>query len=83
MNIAYSLSDFVTAKICGCREMNEQKVTYAFSEELDGLCRDKKDIFQSEIEACERLLRYATSEFERKIVEREVLELKMALDLMT
>ncbi len=82
MNIAYPLSNFVTAKICGCKEMNKQKVTYAFSPDFHSLCRDKKDIIQSEIEACERLLKYAMNESEREVIQREIAELKTALDLM-
>jgi hypothetical protein len=73
----------VTAKICGCREMNKQKVTYAFSEDFHSLCRDKKDIIHSEIEACEKLLKYASNESEGETIQKEISELKTALDLMT
>lgn len=82
MNIAYPVPNFVTAKICGCKETNKQKVTYALCEDFHSLCRNKKDIFQSEIEACESLLKYATNKSERELVEKEIVELKTAIGLM-
>jgi hypothetical protein len=42
---------------------------------------DKKDITKNQLEACQRLLPYV-SEIERGLVEKEILELKMVLDLM-
>ena len=45
------------------------------------LCRDKKDIILSEIQACEILLRYPRDEYDTITVEKEILELKLALDL--
>ena len=36
----------------------------------------------AELEACERLLKY-TADVDKKIIESEIRELKMALDLMT
>ncbi len=83
MNIIYPLSNFWTAKICDCKEMNKQKVTYVFSGDSHSLCRDKKDIIESEIEACDVLLKYTTSESEREIIEKEIAELKTAVDLTT
>lgn len=44
---------------------------------------DKKYIIQAEIEACERLLKYAINDSERAIIEKEIAELKAALDLMS
>ena len=47
------------------------------------LCLDKKDIIASELEACERLLKYTSDGTDRKTVGTEIAELKMALDLMS
>jgi hypothetical protein len=81
MNIDYPQStNVVTAKMCGCSE--RQRVIYAFSEEFHSLCMDKNDIVQAEIEACEKLLKYTRTESERVVVEKEIDELKTALDLM-
>jgi hypothetical protein len=82
MNIIYLEENPVIAKTCGCKEKNRQKITYAFSEESHSLCMDKKYIIQSEIEACERLLKYAINDSERAVIEQEIDELKAALDLM-
>lgn len=81
MNIDYPQStNVVTAKMCGCKE--KQGVTYAFSEEFHSLCMDKNDILQAEIKACEKLLKYTRTDSERAVVEKEIEELKTALDLM-
>jgi hypothetical protein len=82
MNIIYPLSSLVTAKTCGCMERDKQKVTYAFSDEFHSLCMDKKDVLEAQVQACERLLKYADAS-ERPAIEKEIAELKMALDLMT
>ena len=82
MNIIYLEENPVTAKTCGCKEKNRQKVTYAFSEESHSLCMDKKYIIQAEIEAGERLLKYAINGSEKAVIEKEIAELKIALDLM-
>lgn len=83
MNFVYPEENPITARTCGCREKNRQKVTYAFSQEFHSLCMDKKYIIQAEIEACERLLKYAINDSERAIIEKEIAELKAALDLMS
>lgn len=83
MNIAGTeVSEIVVAKTCGCEKKNEQKVTYAFSNEFHSLCMDKKDVIEAEIQACERLLKYTKDASERSTVEKEIAELRMALDLM-
>ena len=44
---------------------------------------DKKYMIQAEIEACERLLKYATNDIDRGIIEKEINELTAALDFMS
>jgi hypothetical protein len=73
----------IVAKTCGCREKNKRKVTYQFIDSYHSLCLDKKDIIYAELEACERLIKYASDEGDKKTVESEIAELKMALDLLT
>ena len=70
----------VVAKTCG-RQRTGSKVTYTFVDQTHALCHDKKDIIQAEIEACERLLKYA-EESDEKVIEKELVDLRMALDLM-
>jgi hypothetical protein len=73
----------IVAKTCGCTDKNKRKVTYQFIESYHSLCVDKKDVIYAELEACERLLKYAADQVDKKTVESEIAELKMALDLLT
>jgi hypothetical protein len=61
----------------------EEKISYAFSQGCHYLCLDKKDIVSAQLEACERLLKYACDQNDRGALDQEIKELKMALDLMT
>ncbi|HXV45338.1 MAG TPA: hypothetical protein VD736_01560 [Nitrososphaera sp.] len=72
----------VMAKTCGCKS-NKRKVTYSFLNESHSLCLDRKDLMNAQLEACSKLIRYATDEEDKNAVEKEINELKMALDLMT
>ena len=73
------------AKTCECRDL-KRKVTYSFIDTYHSLCHDKRDIILGQIEACEILLKYtkeySNDEIDRKVVECEIDELKMALDLI-
>ena len=82
MNIAHAEEDYdIVAKTCGCQGKT-RKVTYSFVDSYHSLCRDKKDILISEVQACERLLKYTRDENEKIILENEIAELKLALDLL-
>ena len=82
MNIAHTEEDYdIVAKTCGCKDTT-RKVTYSFVDSYHSLCRDKKDIILSEIQACERLLKYTRDENDKITLENEIPELKLALDLM-
>jgi hypothetical protein len=71
----------VVAKTCGCKT-NRRKVTYAFLSDSHSLCLDKKDLISAQLEACEKLSKYANDEYDKLALEREIRELRMALDLM-
>jgi len=71
----------VITKICGCKEKGKY-VTYSFIDAYHSLYLNKKDIILAESEACERLLSQTSDGTDRKIIEDEIAELKMALDLM-
>lgn len=80
MNIGYSeVNHIIDAKTCGCKTSG--RVTYSFVDTSHALCLDRKDIMIAELEACERLLKYA-DESDRIILEKEIADLKLALDLM-
>jgi hypothetical protein len=82
MNIAHAEADYdIVAKTCGCED-KKRKVTYTFVDSYHSLCRDKKDIILSEIQACERLLKYTRDENDKIVLEKEIAELKLALDML-
>ena len=82
MNVTSSEEPFeMIAKTCGYDE-GSKKVTYSFIDTYHGLCKDKKDIMVSEIEACERLKNDTRDEFDRRVIETEIAELKLTLDLL-
>jgi hypothetical protein len=81
MNIAETEEDsIIIARTCGCN--SGRKVAYSITNPSHALCLDRKDIILAEIEACERLLKYA-DESEKKVIEREIADLRMTLDLLT
>jgi hypothetical protein len=83
MNITESEAPYeITAKTCGCKDSG-RKVIYSFVESFHNLSKDKKDIIISEIDACERLRKYARDDLDKQVIEAEISDLKMALDLLT
>lgn len=83
MNIVETESPIrITAKTCGCNEGNFRKVTYSIVDTYHTLCLDKKDIIYFELEACEKLLKDATDDTDRKVIGDEILQLRMSLDLL-
>lgn len=72
----------VTAKTCGCN-LNSRKVTYSFLSDSHSLCLDRKDLMNAQLDACNKLAKYAVDKNDQIAIEKEVNELKMALDLMT
>lgn len=82
MNIADPETSIkIVAKACGCTE--KRKISYAFLQSYHDLCLDKKEIVSAQLEACERLLKYAADQNDKTALEQEIKELKLALDLMT
>jgi hypothetical protein len=79
MNIEEAGSPLVEARTCG--EKN-RRVAYKFMDAFHSLCIDKKDILLAEISASETLLRACHDQEDKSAVEKEISELKMALDLM-
>lgn len=79
MNITEREDQIIEARTCGD---HNKRVAYKFMDSSHSLCHDKKDIMLAEIGACEMLLRACRNDGDRKAVEKEITELKMALDLM-
>jgi hypothetical protein len=59
-----------------------KSISYHFIESSHILCLDKIEIILAQIQACERLLKYAKDEVDLTIIKKEILELKFALDLI-
>jgi signal transduction histidine kinase len=67
------------AKTCGCEnDRRSKKITYSIVDRYHSVCLDKIDIITAELAACEGLLRHTTDEVDRKIVEIEIMQLRMA-----
>ena len=71
----------VEAKTCGCNEKGKS-VSYHFIESSHILCVDKSELMLSQIQACERLLKYSQDDSETLVLEDEISKLKLGLDLM-
>jgi hypothetical protein len=57
-------------------------VIYSFAELQHNFCIDKKEIIMEQIKACENLSRYSTNKSDSLALEREISELKLALDIL-
>lgn len=79
MNIEEAETPLVEARTCGDKN---RKVAYKFMDAFHSLCIDKKDILLAEIGASETLLRACNDEADRVAVQKEISDLRMALDLM-
>ncbi|MEW5839871.1 hypothetical protein [Nitrososphaera sp.] len=82
MNIVDSeVPSVIVAKTCGSNA--SRRVTYSFVDPYHEQTLDKKEILLAELEACERLLKYASDPVDRVAAEKEISELKTVLDLLT
>lgn len=72
---------FIEAKTSG-NKYNKKSISYHFIESSHILCLDKIEIILAQIHACERLLKYTKDKADLTVIEKEILELKFALDLI-
>ena len=71
----------VEAKTCGCKERGKS-VSYHFLESSHSLCLEKGELMLAQIQACERLLKYAKDDEEISVLNEEITKLRLALDLV-
>ena len=71
----------VEAKTCGCKERGKS-VSYHFLESSHNLCLEKGELMLAQIQACERLLKYAKDQEEIDVLNEEMVKLRLALDLI-
>ena len=82
MNIIESeIPYLVEARTCGCKERG-RSVSYHFIESSHSLCLEKGELMLAQIQACERLLKYAKDEEEIGVLKEEIAKLRLALDLV-
>lgn len=70
----------VEAKTCRCKD-GEKGILYHFIESAHGLCIEKGELLTAQIQASERLLKYANDE-ETLLHKDEITRLKLASDLI-
>ena len=81
MNLSVESDSLVfTAKVCS--NLFRRKIVYALSDNSDFLFLEKKDIILNQIQACEKLLKYAFDETDNIAIQNEIDELKSTLDLI-
>jgi hypothetical protein len=77
-----NVAPMVAAKTCSSTRQKYTKVVYSFVDDTNQIFFvDKRNIINNQLEACHRLLPYI-SEVEKAVVEKEIIELRMVLDLM-
>ena len=57
-------------------------VIYSVAELQHNFCIDKKEIIMEQIKACENLSRYSTNKSDNLALDKEISELKLALDIL-
>ena len=57
-------------------------IIYSIAELQHNICINKKEIIREQIKACENLSRYTTNKTDTLALQREISELKIALDIL-
>ena len=70
----------IDAKICGSVE--RRTIAYSIMDFHHTLYINKKDIILAQNSACELLYKYTTDSFDKKVLKREISDLKLMLDLI-
>jgi hypothetical protein len=82
MNIVNSETPIIIeANTCRCNK--KRNVSYKLIYSLHSLYVDKREIMLSQIQACERLLKYVKDETDLIIIKKEISDLKFSLDLIS
>ncbi|HKO40164.1 MAG TPA: hypothetical protein VJU85_02805 [Nitrososphaeraceae archaeon] len=64
------------------RYNGKTNIIYSVAELQHNICINKKEIIREQIKACENLSRYTTNKTDSLALEREISELKIALDIL-
>jgi hypothetical protein len=61
---------------------DKTNIIYSIAELQHNICINKKEIIREQIKACENLSRYTTNKTDTLALQREISELKIALDIL-
>jgi hypothetical protein len=64
------------------RYNDKTNIIYTIAELQHNICINKKEIIREQIKACENLSRYTTNKTDTLALQREISELKIALDIL-
>jgi hypothetical protein len=70
----------IDAKLCG--SSHKRGIAYSVMEFHHSLYINKKDIILEQIRACDLLYNYAIDSLDRNVLRKEILDLKLMLDLI-
>ena len=70
----------IDAKLCG--SPHKRGIAYSVMEFHHSLYINKKDIILGQIRACELLYKYTIESLDRNVLRKEILDLKLMLDLI-
>lgn len=70
----------IDAKLCG--SLRSRWIAYSVMDFHHSLYINKKDIILGQIRACELLYKYAIDNPDRNVLRKEILDLKLMLDLI-
>jgi hypothetical protein len=64
------------------RYNDKTNIIYSIAELQHNICINKKEIIREQIKACENLSRYTTNKTDTLALQKEISELKIALDIL-
>ena len=70
----------IDAKLCG--SSHSRRIAYSVMDFHHSLYINKKDIILGQIRACELLYKYAIDSLDRNVLRKEILDLKLMIDLI-
>jgi len=70
----------IDAKLCG--SLHKRRIAYSIMEFHHSLYTSKKDIILGQIRACELIYKYVIDDLDRNVLRKEILDLKLMLDLI-
>lgn len=70
----------IDAKLCG--SSHSRRIAYSVMDFHHSLYIDKNDIILGQIRTCELLYKYCIDSLDRNVLRKEILDLKLMLDLI-